>query len=154
MGFFFIFRLHITSWARFSIWIKIIFQWKGQSLIFFFQVFCQFSHRWFFSSLHSRADAVISRITENKNVSSINSLILDEKLSNISLIKIRNQIGPNIDACRTPALTLVQIDTWPLRISICFLLFKKTLKMFVKPPEMPFCSSLKIYLCARHYQKF
>ena len=49
-----------------------------------------------------------------------------------------------IDPCRTPALTLVQVDTWPLRTTLCFLLLKKSVKMFNKSPEMPFCFSLEI----------
>ena len=45
--------------------------------------------------------------------------------------------GLNTDPCRTPALTLVQIVTCPLRTTPCFLLLKKSLKMFNKSPKMP-----------------
>ena len=55
---------------------------------------------------------------------------------------MRNNNGPNIDPCGTPALTLVQVDT--LRTTLCFLLLKESVKMFFKSPEMPFCFSLKI----------
>ena len=53
---------------------------------------------------------------------------------------MRDNNVANIDLCGTPALTLVPVETCPLRT----LLLKKSLKMFNKSPEMPFCSSLKI----------
>ena len=60
------------------------------------------------------------------------------------MIKIRNNNRPNINPCGTPALTLVQVDTWILRATFFFPLLKKFFKVFNKSPEMPFCSSLKI----------
>ena len=65
----------------------------------------------FKSSLRSPADILIPWIRENKDVSSANSLTLDDKLSDKSLIEIRNSNGPYIDPCGTSALTLVQVDT-------------------------------------------
>ena len=66
----FIVRLNATSWACLQATrLKIIFHWKAQSVI------C------FKSSFSSPADTLISRIIENKDVSSANNLILDDKLS-------------------------------------------------------------------------
>ena len=125
----FFFRLNITSWACLLVCgLKIIFHWKA----LFFK-----------SSLSSPADTLISWIAENKDASSANNLTLDDRLSNKSLISITNNNGHNIDTCGTPALTLAQVDIWPLRASLCFLLVKKV-KMFNKSPKLSFYSSLKI----------
>ena len=78
---------------------------------------------------------------------SANSLTLDDKLSDKSLVYIRNNNEPNVEPYRMPALTLVQVDKLPLRTKLCFLLLKKSLKMFHKSnvPNSP----LKTFLC--HY---
>ena len=49
----------------------------------------------------------ISCTTENREVSSANSLALDDKPSGKSLIQIKKSNGPKIDPWGTPALTLV-----------------------------------------------
>ena len=49
----------------------------------------------------------ISYTTENRAVSSANSLALDDKPSGQSLIQINKSNGPKIDPWGTPALTLV-----------------------------------------------
>ena len=61
------------------------FHWKDQSLIFFK------------SPLSRPADTVISWVTEKKDVLSANSLTLDDKLSDKSLVYIRNNNEPNIE---------------------------------------------------------
>ena len=123
----------ITSWACLltSGWI-LIFHWKVLLLIFLR------------SSFSSLADTFTSWVTENKDVSSANSLTLDDKLSGRPLIQIRNNNGPKVDPCGTPAFTLPQAETWPLSTTLCFLLLKKLKRMFNRSPKMPFCSSLKI----------
>ena len=80
-----------------------------------------------------------------KNVLSGNSLTLDDKLSDKSLVYIRNNNEPNTEPYRIPALTLVQVDMLPLRTKRCFLLLKKSLKMFHES-NVP-NSSLKTFLC-------
>lgn len=97
-----------------------------------------------FFQIHFFADTLISWIAEYKDVSSANSLTLDNKLLDKSLIEIRKNNRPNMNPCGTPALTLAQVDTWLLRRTFCFLLPKKSLKRYNKLPEMLFCSSLKI----------
>ena len=49
----------------------------------------------------------VSYTTENRAVSSANSLALDDKPSGQSLIQINKSNGPKIDPWGTPALTLV-----------------------------------------------
>ena len=49
--------------------------------------------------------------------------------------------GANIDPCGNSALTLLQVDTRPLRTTLCLVLLKKSLKMFNKSLEIPFFSS-------------
>ena len=44
----------------------------------------------------------------NKLVSSANSLILVFMFFTISFINIKNNVGPNIDPCGTPALMCIQ----------------------------------------------
>ena len=51
---------------------------------------------------------------------------------------IRNNKEPKIDSCGTLALILVQVDTWTLSKTLCCLVFKKSLKMFNKSPEISF----------------
>ena len=60
------------------------------------------------------------------------------------LKQIRNNNGPKIDPCWTPAFILAQAETWALSTTLCCLLLKKSIRMFNSLPEMPFCSSLKI----------
>ena len=72
---FFNFLLNIISWACFlRSGLKVIFHWKAQSLIFFRSLF------------NSIVDVFISCTTENREVSSANSLALDDKPSGKSLI--------------------------------------------------------------------
>ena len=108
MSGFFIFRLNITSWAcLLAFGLKIIFHWKAHSLILF-----KFS-------LSSRTDRLILWITENKDIPLANNLTLDGRLLDKWIIWIRNNNELNIDTCGFPALTLVQVDTGPLRIILC-----------------------------------
>ena len=72
---FFNFLLNMISWAcLLRSGLKVIFHWKAQSLIFFRSLF------------NSIADVFISCTTENREVSSANSLALDDKQSGKSLI--------------------------------------------------------------------
>ena len=63
------------------------------------------------SYLSSFADTFTSWVTENKNISSVNSLTLNDALSDKSLVSIRNNNGPKIDPCGTPVFTLDQAET-------------------------------------------
>ena len=72
---FFNFLLNMISWAC-LLWsgVKVIFHWKAHSLIFFRSLF------------NSITDAFISCTTENREISSANSLALDDKPPGKSLI--------------------------------------------------------------------
>ena len=72
---FFNFLLNMISWAcLLRSGLKVVFHWKAQSLIFFWPM------------SNSIADVSISCTTENREVSSANSLALDDKTSGKSLI--------------------------------------------------------------------
>ena len=131
-----VFPLNINSWTKYNFLESGLMQQCHEdsytdTLIFFFRYI-------FF------ADTLISWIAEYKDVSSANSLTLDNKLLGKSLIEIRKNNRSNMNPYRTPALPLAQVDTWLLTRTLCFLLPKTSLKRYNKLPEMPFCSSLKI----------
>ena len=72
---FFYFLLNMISWACLKrCGLKVVFHWKAQSLIFFRSLF------------NSIADVFVSSTTENREVSSANSLALDHKPSGKSLM--------------------------------------------------------------------
>ena len=48
-----------------------------------------------------------------------------------------NKSGPNIDPWVTPALILDQDELWPLRINLCFLFLKMSVKKLNQFPEIP-----------------
>ena len=113
--------LKMTSWACFvGSWLKLIFHWKAHSFISFRSLF--------------RLLAVLSGTltVENRVLSSANNLGLLWRLSDKSLMYMRNKSGPNIEPWGIPALTLAQVELWPLRITLCFLFFKKSVKRLNK----------------------
>jgi hypothetical protein len=55
---------------------------------------------------------------------SAKSLIGQFTSSTISLINMRNNKGPKMDPCGTPALTVFQDDSFPFVTTLCFLLVK------------------------------
>ena len=114
------------------VWIYIIFYLKAQIPIF---------SR---SSLRSLPEALISLTTENKEVSSANSLHSILRPSDKSLIYLKNNKCPRIDPWGTPALTSAQDERWPFKTTLCFLLRRKSCKMFMISPVIPFWRSLKI----------
>ena len=57
---------------------------------------------------------------------------------------IRNKIGPNMEPLGTPALILAQDELLPLRIGLCFLFLKKSVKRLNKLPEILLGLSLLI----------
>ena len=119
------FLLKMTSWACFvGSGLKLIFHWKAHLFISF--------------RLLLRLLAVLSGTltVESRNVSSANNLGLHWRLLDKSLMYIRNKSGSNIDSWGTPALILAQDEFWPLRITLCFLFLKKSVKRFNKFPEI------------------
>ena len=47
-----------------------------------------------------------------------------------------------LDPCGTLARTSLPDECWPLRTSLCFRDFKKSVKIFKGDPPIPFCSIL------------
>ena len=128
-----VFLLNITSWACFiGSGLKLIFHLKAHLFISFRSLF--------------RLLAILSGTltVENRVVSSVNNLGLHWRLLDKSLMYIRNKSGPNIEPWGTPALILAQGELWPLRITLCFLFLKKSVKRLYKFPEIPLCLSLGI----------
>ena len=99
-----------VSWPCFlGSWLKLTFNWKDNLFIFFRSSFKFF------------ADRIILRATENRNVSSANSLGIETKLSERSLINIKKKRWPKIDLLGTPALTYACKEYWPFKMILCFL---------------------------------
>ena len=114
------------------VWIKVHFPFKSPVTI---------SSK---SSLRSLAEVLISLTTENREVSSANSLHSLLRPSDKSLIYVKNKKSARIDPWGTPALTSGQNEHWPFKTTFCFLLWKKSSKMFMISLLIPFWRSLKI----------
>ena len=102
--------------------LKLIFHWNAHLFIFFRSSFKFF------------ADKVISWTTEKKEASSANSLGFETKLSERSLINIKEKRGTRIDPWGTPALTLTHEEYWPFQMTLCFLASRKSIIKFNKLP--------------------
>ena len=91
-----VFLVKMTSWACFVVsGLKLIFHWKAHLFIAF-------------RSLFRLLDVLSGTlIVENRDVSSLTNLVLHWRLSDKSLMYIRNKSRPNIEPWGTPALLLV-----------------------------------------------
>ena len=90
------------------------------------------------SSLDSFAEASPLKTTENSEVSSKKSFALDDNSFVKSLIYIKNRSGPKTDLWETSALISTHEEDWPLKTTICFLLFRKFFIKFRSLPQIPF----------------
>ena len=81
---------------------------------------------------------MLSWITENKDVSSANSLAFEDNPPDKSLIYIKNNNGPSMEPCGTPALTSGQSETYPFNKTPCFLFLRESKKRFSKLPDILF----------------
>ena len=123
----------MTSWACFlGSELKLIFHWNAHLFIFAKSLFS------------SRAEVLLSWITENKDVSSANSLAFEGNPSDKSLIYIKNNNGPVMEPWGSPALTSDQSKTCPFNKTLCFLFLRKSRKRFSKLPDIPFSFNLKM----------
>ena len=111
------FRLKMTSCA--------CFLESGLKLIFHCNVYLFIFAKSLFSS---RAEVLLSWVTENKDVSSVNSLAFEDNPSDKSLIYLKNYNGPSMESWRTPAVTSDQSETCPCNKTLCFLFFRKSHK--------------------------
>ena len=127
------FRLKMTSCACFlGSGFELIFHWNVNLFIFAKSLFS------------SRAEVLLSWITENKDVLSAKSLVFEDNPSDKSLIYIKNNNGPSMEPWGTPALTSDQSETCPFNKTLCFLFLRKPHKRFSRLPDIPFCFNLKV----------
>ena len=64
------------------------------------------------------ADKLVSRTTENREVSSAKSLGFDDNLIGKSLMQIKSNNGSRIKPCGTPALTAAHLETCPFKTTL------------------------------------
>ena len=125
----------MTSWACFlGPGLKFIFHWKAHLSI---------SATSFFSSF---SDVFISCVTENRDMSSANSLAWKKGPVARSLTKIKHSKRPKMDSWGTPEATSAQLESCPFNTILCFLSLKKLAKHFCRFPLIWFCFNLKITL--------
>ena len=91
-----------------------------------------------------RTDVLLSWITENKGVSSTNSLAFKDNPSDKSLIYINSNNGPSIEPWGTPDLTSDQLETCPFDKTLCFLFLRKSHKRSSKLRDIIFPFNLKM----------
>ena len=73
----------------------------------------------------------MSWTTENREVSSANSLGFKIKLSERLLINVKKKRGSRVDPWGTPALTLAHEEYWPFKAILCFLASRKSTIKFL-----------------------
>ena len=82
-------------------------------------------------------DVSISWTVEKTEVSSTNSLAVDERLWLKSFTYIRKKSGPKIDPWHTAASTGDQVDAWSIKRTCWYLPPKKLSISFKGLPEIP-----------------
>ena len=121
----------ITSWAcLLRSRLKLVFHWIAQLFLL--------SKSWF----NLFADKCLSFITDKSDVSSSNSLGFQTKLSGRSFTYIKKSSGPRIEPWRTSASIFAHFECWPFKTTLCYLLFRKLVKVSSKLPFNPFCFNL------------
>ena len=80
---------------------------------------------------------------ENKDVSSANSLALEERPVVRSLMQTKNNKGSNMDPWETSAVTSTAGNLF-IQNNLCFLSFKKSTKNTSRFSLISFCFNLKI----------
>ena len=85
----------------------------------------------------------MSCVTKNRDVSSANSFALENRSPDKSFIYIKNNNGPKMEPCGTPALTFRHSNVCPLRRTLYFLSLKTLDKWSKRLPDIPFCDNLK-----------
>ena len=113
--------------------IKVYFPFKAQLPIFSM------------SSLRSLAEVLISWTTENREMSSANSLV------HFSDQYLTNNKGPRIDPWGTTALTSAQDEQWLFKTTLRFLLRRDSRKILMISPLLPLkkrpsCNKFKSFI--------
>ena len=97
----------------------------------------------FFRPLSSCLAEILGSYTvENNDMSSVNSLTVDCKLSGRSFMHIRKSSGPKIESFEMPAIIDDQLEHWPLSTTHWNLLLKNFLSRLRRFHDIPICSSL------------
>ena len=60
------------------------------------------------------------------------------KLSKILFLWIKSKNGPKIDLCGPPDSILDHEESWSFNTSLCFLSFKKSVRVLKRLPDIPF----------------
>ena len=109
--------------------LKVIFQWFTQAFILLKSLFKLVADKF---------------ITEKKwNTVCKEPDICCEAVCKVVYI-VKNNNGTRIEACSMPVTMLDHQDSWPFNTTLCFLKFKKSLRVLTRLPDMPFCFNLKI----------
>ena len=141
----FFFTLNITSCAcLLGSGLKLIFYWKGQLLINFK------------SFLTSFAEILTSWDTQNKEVSSLNNLHSLLRPFDKSLTYIKIKRGPRMEPCGSPVQISTPDEHWPFKITLCFLLVKKSFSILTIYRFDAVCKSFqhaKLYQRLLRYQR-
>ena len=115
----------MTCWAcLLGLELKLIFRWTAQSLIFCKSLFSSF------------AEVVMSYATENRDVSSANHFVLENRSPDKSFMYIKNNNGSKMEPWGTPG-------HWQLKRTLCFLSLKKLDKRSKRLSDILFCNNLK-----------
>ena len=121
------FRLNMTSCACFLVsGLKLIFHWNAHLFIFAKSLFS------------SRAEVLLSWITENKEVSSANSLAFEDNPSDKSLIYIKNNNGLQSELPHNCSMRIL-ILSWP-----CALLESKFCSIFAMSSMEKFAVNMRL----------
>ena len=130
---FFILREKITSYAcLLGSGLKVIFHLLAQAFILLKSLFRLDADKFIFSTAGK---------SETWSAKSLKFVVWP---SERSLIYIKNNKGPRIDPCGTPDSILDHEDSGPFNTTLCFLKFKKSVRVLKRLPDMPFCFNLKI----------
>ena len=105
------------------------FPTKNDFLCLFFRIWVKTHFSLFVfakPSFSSRAEILLSWITENKDARSENSLAFEDNSSVELLMHIKNNNEPSIEPWGTPVLTSDHSETCPFNKTFCFLFLRKS----------------------------
>ena len=57
---------------------------------------------------------------------------------------MKSNNGPSIEPYNVPVSMLDHKDSWPFNTTLCFLSFKKSLRVLKRLPDIPFCFHLEV----------
>ena len=111
---------------------KLIFQWIAQLLILFKSLFKGFAEVLTFCTM------------EKRDGSYAKNLAVVDRLSDRSLMWIKNNSDPSMEPWGTPGSILTQGEACPFKITCCFLKLRKSVIIFKILSDIPFCFNLNM----------